>query len=211
VAKNLQLSVVKYSLLYLHHINLICQDICSYRIQSINFLQPSRYKTRIQPKDFHCTFAINRSEPFISSQNLCWEFDTTSAPSVTSRKIAQSMASQPQNLIQSSELPPAQPDYVLRGHTAQIHCVHFLRQNSRLLTGDADGWVVLWNFAVKRPVAVWRAHGGSVLGVGSWGAGEENIITYVSLIAPIGLSSAADSSQTWSRQQAAGLAATRSR
>ena len=91
------------------------------------------------------------------------------------------MASQPPNLIQSSELPPAQPDYVLRGHTAQIHCVHFLRQNLRLLTGDADGWVVLWNFAVKRPVAVWKAHGGPVLGVGSWGGEEENIITCVSL------------------------------
>lgn len=87
------------------------------------------------------------------------------------------MTSQPPNLIQSSELPPAQPDYVLRGHTAQIHCVHFLRQNLRLLTGDADGWIVLWNFAVKRPVAVWKAHGGSVLGVGSWGVEEENIIT----------------------------------
>jgi len=97
------------------------------------------------------------------------------------QKIAQSMASQSPNLIQSSELPPAQPDYVLRGHTAQIHCVHFLRQNLRLLTGDADGWVVLWNFAVKRPVAVWKAHGGSVLGVGSWGVEEENVITCVCL------------------------------
>lgn len=83
----------------------------------------------------------------------------------------------PPKLIQSSVLPPAQPAYVLRGHTAQIHCVHFLRQNLRLLTGDADGWVVLWNLAIKRPVAVWKAHEGSVLGLGSWGVNEEDIIT----------------------------------
>lgn len=89
------------------------------------------------------------------------------------------MSGAPSNLLQSSTLPPAQPDYVLRGHAAQIHCVHFLRQNLRLLTGDADGWVILWNLAIKRPVAVWKAHGGSVLGLGSWGVGEENIITFV--------------------------------
>ena len=87
------------------------------------------------------------------------------------------MSKSPSNLLQSSTLPPAQPDYVLRGHTAQIHSVHFLRQNLRLLTGDADGWVILWNLAIKRPVAVWKAHGGSVLGVGSWGLEEENITT----------------------------------
>jgi WD40 repeat protein len=89
------------------------------------------------------------------------------------------MSKAPSSLLQSSTLPPAQPDYILRGHTAQIHCVHFLRQNLRLLTGDADGWVILWNLAIKRPVAVWKAHGGSVLGVGIWGLEEENIITYV--------------------------------
>lgn len=85
----------------------------------------------------------------------------------------------PPKIIQSFTLPPAQPDYVLRGHTAQIHCVQFLRRNLRLLTGDADGWVVLWNLAIKRPVAVWKAHEGSVLGLGSWGAEEQNITTCV--------------------------------
>lgn len=85
----------------------------------------------------------------------------------------------PTHLLQSSTLPPAQPTYILRGHTAQIHSVHFLRRNLRLLTGDADGWVVLWNLPVKRPVAVWKPHGGSVLGVGAWGPEGENVVTYV--------------------------------
>lgn len=71
--------------------------------------------------------------------------------------------------LQSSTHPPAQPSYILRGHTAQVHAVHFLRRNLRLLTGDADGWVVLWSLPIKRAVAVWKAHAGTVLGVGGWG------------------------------------------
>ena len=86
------------------------------------------------------------------------------------------MDSEPRHLIQSTALPPAQPAYVLRGHQAQIHAVHFLRDNLRLLSGDADGWVVLWNLPIKRPVAVWRAHSNAILGISSWKA--DKIITY---------------------------------
>lgn len=78
-------------------------------------------------------------------------------------------------LIQSSTLPPPQPAYVLRGHNAQIHSVCFLRHNTRLLTGDAQGWLILWNLVTKRPVAVWRAHEAAVLSLSSWG--EDKIIT----------------------------------
>lgn len=77
--------------------------------------------------------------------------------------------------LQSSQLPAAQPTYVLRGHSAQIHSVLFLRSNTRILTGDADGWVVLWNIATKRAVAVWKAHKTTILGLGSWR--DEGIIT----------------------------------
>ena len=63
---------------------------------------------------------------------------------------------------------PPQPTYVLRGHSSQIHSVCFLRANTRLLTGDAEGWIVLWSVASKRPKAVWRAHSSSILGLGSW-------------------------------------------
>lgn len=74
------------------------------------------------------------------------------------------------------QLPPAQPAFILRGHSAQIHALHFTPGNKRLLTGDADGWVVSWSLAYKRPVAVWRAHTNAILGLGSWE--PDRIITH---------------------------------
>lgn len=74
-------------------------------------------------------------------------------------------------------LPPAQPAFILRGHAAQIHALHFTQGNTRLLTADADGWVVSWNLSYKRAVAVWRAHASAILGLASWGS--DRIITYV--------------------------------
>lgn len=78
--------------------------------------------------------------------------------------------------MSSEPLPPLQPSFVLRGHSAQIHAVHFIHGNTRLLTGDADGWVVSWNLTFKRPVAVWQAHTNAILGIGSWG--NNRIITH---------------------------------
>ncbi|KAL1642603.1 Astra associated protein 1 Asa1 [Diplodia intermedia] len=78
--------------------------------------------------------------------------------------------------LQHAQRPPAQPAYILRGHAAHVHAVRFLRHNSRLLTGDADGWVVLWNVATKRAVAVWRAHDGAILGFGTWA--EDKLVTH---------------------------------
>lgn len=72
-------------------------------------------------------------------------------------------------------LPPAHPKYILRGHAAHIHSVRFVRQNTRLLTGDADGWVVFWKLETKRPLAVWHAHDGAILGTEPWGA--DKIVT----------------------------------
>ncbi|KAL8930931.1 MAG: hypothetical protein Q9208_000032 [Pyrenodesmia sp. 3 TL-2023] len=66
-------------------------------------------------------------------------------------------------------LPPPQPSFVLRGHSVQVHAVHFIQGNSRLLTADADGWLVSWNLSYKRPVAVWKAHETALLGIRSWG------------------------------------------
>lgn len=79
--------------------------------------------------------------------------------------------------MSSELLPPLQPSFVLRGHSAQVHAVHFIPGNIRLLSGDAEGWVVSWNLAFKRPVAVWLAHSNAILGIGSWG--EDRIITCV--------------------------------
>ncbi|KAI5791982.1 WD40-repeat-containing domain protein [Geopyxis carbonaria] len=63
--------------------------------------------------------------------------------------------------------PPPQPVYILRGHSSQIHALAFTLGNTHLLSGDASGFVILWHLASRRPVAVWRAHEGSVLKVES--------------------------------------------
>lgn len=67
------------------------------------------------------------------------------------------------------------PTNILRGHRAQIHAATFLRHNSRLATGDADGYVALWDLAIMRPRAVWRAHESALLSVEGWGS--DRIIT----------------------------------
>lgn len=76
---------------------------------------------------------------------------------------------------QSTTLPPAQPSYILRGHASQIHSVQFVRQNTRLVTGDADGWIIYWKLETKRALAVWKAHDGAILGTAAWG--RDKIIT----------------------------------
>ncbi|KAM5433452.1 Astra associated protein 1 Asa1 [Microsporum ferrugineum] len=63
------------------------------------------------------------------------------------------------------KLPPATPVYVLRGHTSPIHTLNFYCRNSRLISGDADGWVVVWDITSKRAIATWKAHEGSILNV----------------------------------------------
>ncbi|RKF61816.1 ASTRA-associated protein 1 [Erysiphe neolycopersici] len=72
--------------------------------------------------------------------------------------------------------PPPQPTYILRGHGSQICAAEFIRKNARLFTGDVEGWVVLWDLAVKRPTAVWRAHQASILGLSDWSS--DKLITH---------------------------------
>lgn len=76
---------------------------------------------------------------------------------------------------ESSSPTPPLPIYVLRGHSAQLNCVHFLRANSRLLTGDTEGWVIMWKISSRRPVVVWKPHENAILGIKEWG--EDRIIT----------------------------------
>lgn len=73
-----------------------------------------------------------------------------------------------------AESPPA-PKAILRGHKAQVHAATFIRQNERLITGDAEGYVVLWDLTIMRPRAVWRAHESAILGIKGWG--DDKIIT----------------------------------
>ncbi len=75
----------------------------------------------------------------------------------------------------ASDGRPPQPKAILRGHKAQVHAAVFCRQNERLLTGDADGFVVVWDLAILRPRAVWQAHTNAILGLAGWG--DDRIIT----------------------------------
>ncbi|KAH7163522.1 WD40-repeat-containing domain protein [Dactylonectria estremocensis] len=68
------------------------------------------------------------------------------------------------------------PKAILRGHKAQVHSSTFIRGNSRLVTGDAEGYVVLWDLTIMRPRAVWRAHESAILGVRGWG--DDKIISH---------------------------------
>jgi len=77
--------------------------------------------------------------------------------------------------MSSSEQAPA-PKSVLRGHESQVHVAAFVRHNQRLATGDAEGYVVLWDLTIRRPRAVWRAHTSAILGIASWG--DDKIITH---------------------------------
>lgn len=74
-----------------------------------------------------------------------------------------------------SQHQPAQPKSVLRGHRAQVHVTAFIRGNERLASGDADGFVVLWDLTIMRPRAVWKAHTNAILGISDWG--DDKIIT----------------------------------
>ncbi|AEO55580.1 hypothetical protein MYCTH_2299561 [Thermothelomyces thermophilus ATCC 42464] len=71
---------------------------------------------------------------------------------------------------------PAQPESILRGHKAQVHVAAFVRSNDRLVTGDADGFVVAWDLTIMRPRAVWQAHRNAILGIAGWG--EDRLITH---------------------------------
>lgn len=71
------------------------------------------------------------------------------------------MAEQSTQSVQAA----ATPVYILRGHVAPIHALHIFSQNLRLVSGDADGWIVVWDLITKRPVTVWKAHEGAVLEV----------------------------------------------
>ena len=70
--------------------------------------------------------------------------------------------------LEKQRLPPAQPAFILRGHASTVQAAHFSPRNRRLLTGDADGWVISWDLSSKRPVAVWKAHSKAILGLSSW-------------------------------------------
>ncbi|KAJ5091905.1 hypothetical protein NUU61_006775 [Penicillium alfredii] len=81
--------------------------------------------------------------------------------------------------IAGSQKSPT-PVYILRGHAAPIHALYVFNHNLRLVSGDANGWIVIWDLVTKRPVTVWKAHEGAVLEVKGLmaGAGVTEIYTH---------------------------------
>jgi WD40 repeat protein len=75
---------------------------------------------------------------------------------------------------------PAAPIYILRGHGSPIHALNICNQNLRLISGDANGWIIIWDLVTKRPVTAWKAHAGAVLEVKGFniGSGITEIYTY---------------------------------
>ncbi|KAK4227545.1 WD40-repeat-containing domain protein [Podospora fimiseda] len=71
---------------------------------------------------------------------------------------------------------PAQPKSILRGHKTQVHATTFIRNNERLLTGDSEGFIVVWDLTIMRPKAVWQAHTNAILGITGWG--KDRIISH---------------------------------
>ncbi|CAG8334390.1 unnamed protein product [Penicillium salamii] len=74
----------------------------------------------------------------------------------------------------------ATPVYILRGHNSPIHALHIYNQSLRLISGDANGWIVVWDLVTKRPMAAWKAHAGAVLEVKGFklGSGVTEIYTH---------------------------------
>lgn len=69
---------------------------------------------------------------------------------------------------------PLQPKHTLRAHSAPVHTLRFCRRNTRLISGDEKGIVVVWAFPEFRPLIVWEAHpGNAVLGVDVWDDEDE--------------------------------------
>jgi hypothetical protein len=69
------------------------------------------------------------------------------------------------------------PRSILRGHKVQVYAATFIRRNKRLVTGDADGFVIVWDLTILRPRAVWKAHEKAILGIREWGT--DRLITLV--------------------------------
>ncbi|KAF9576339.1 Guanine nucleotide binding protein (G protein), beta polypeptide 1-like [Mortierella alpina] len=63
--------------------------------------------------------------------------------------------------------PPA-PSFILRGHEAPIHAIHFFASNTFLVSGDEAGWIVVWDLWKRRQIFKWHGHPtGSVLALQS--------------------------------------------
>ncbi|KAG1718218.1 WD40-repeat-containing domain protein, partial [Suillus lakei] len=71
--------------------------------------------------------------------------------------------------------PSPSPTHLLRSHSSAVSTLFISTDNERLYSGDGAGQVVVTSTRSLRPLASWKAHSDSVLGVEEWGS---QIITH---------------------------------
>ncbi len=60
------------------------------------------------------------------------------------------------------------PSFILRGHEAPVHAIHFFASNTFLVSGDEAVWIVVWDLWKRRQIFKWHGHPtGSVLALQS--------------------------------------------
>ncbi|KAF0533488.1 WD40 repeat-like protein [Gigaspora margarita] len=64
----------------------------------------------------------------------------------------------------SSETPPS-PIYIFRGHAEQINSLEFIENNRYLISGDAEGNIIIWDMISKRSKIQFKAHNDGILNV----------------------------------------------
>ncbi|EJU04926.1 WD40 repeat-like protein [Dacryopinax primogenitus] len=67
------------------------------------------------------------------------------------------------------------PVHILRQHNAQISALAFSSDNRLIYSGDSDGMVCIIYCRTLRPISLWHAHDGNILGVEEW---DDKIITH---------------------------------
>ncbi|KAG1746576.1 WD40-repeat-containing domain protein [Suillus paluster] len=67
-------------------------------------------------------------------------------------------------------LPAPSPTHLLRSHSIAVSTLFISTDNERIYSGDAAGQVVITSTRSLRPLASWKAHTDSLLGVQEWGS-----------------------------------------
>ncbi|CAO3652386.1 unnamed protein product [Cunninghamella blakesleeana] len=62
------------------------------------------------------------------------------------------------------KLPP-QPEYIFRGHQAEVNSCCFFDDDKYIASGDAEGNLIVWYFETRRPILQWKGHTESILSV----------------------------------------------
>ncbi|KAG2083532.1 WD40-repeat-containing domain protein [Suillus cothurnatus] len=66
-------------------------------------------------------------------------------------------------------LPPPSPIHLLRSHSSAVNTLFISTDNERIYSGDSSGQAVVTSTRSLRPLASWKAHTDSLLGIEEWG------------------------------------------